>query len=1733
MNDYHDAVAVIGYALQAPASDDIEQFWSNLTSRKNLISRFSREELISAGYKLETIEDPTFVPTFGVLNNSDCFDNQFFGYTARDAQLMDPQQRIFLESTWNAIENAGYDPLNCDNENVGIFAGCSLNKYFLLNLMSNPEVMADFSPETGQGIPDFIASDYISLRTAYNLGLSGPALTVQTACSSGLTAIAMACQHLTEYRCNLAVAGASSVSGKGPRGYTAQHEGMLSPKGICRPFDQYADGSVFGDGVGTVVLKRYDEAVRDGDPIKAVIRGWAVRNDGNNKAGFSAPSVHGQCSTIYEAIVSAGIDVETIGYVEAHGSGTYVGDPIEVEGLQLAFRQAGDKRQQGCVLGSVKGNTGHLDAAAGIVGFIKTVLCVERGLIPGTLHFKQANNSLNLDNSPFYVSADNVEFPVWGGAPRRAGISSIGMGGTNAHVVIEQYVPSILKDKSSSTDEPVALVFSSKTMDGLKRQIAEFSLFSAKSPSIRLQDAAYTLHSGRHPYEYRTTLVGKTWPECSSAAEALPKSRNWAIRAMPHEHCCYMFSGMGQQYDGMGADLYHSNSIFRSSFDESLRYARDILNLSLDWVITSPLVNNTKKDDAFFQMLGQPRESSSYTTTQLHTGLAAFEVAVFEMLKANGIRPDMLAGHSLGEYAAICCAGMITLHQMLDMVNERAKFIDKAPPGAMLSAPLTEKVAQTYTSERISIAAVNGRELITFSGSPEDIDALEYQLSQNDIASRRLDADKAFHSHLLSAGEGMSVDMLKHIIFTDPKIPVISALDGSTLTAKKVSDVSYWQKHMTQTVRWHDVVNSVANNASVLFIEIGPGAGLCSLIEEEYTDHPVHAVPLIPANYDRQHGLTYFRGALGKLWCHGLEVAFPSLTGSSKGRRTSIPTTSFERKPHWVEKKTSVSLTVLNKSPAIPADILLERVVSPITSSAPLSSVSTAVQSFDGRLAEQILDIWRKFFGSDVLTAHDDFLAAGGHSLLALQISNALWRKLNLKISVRTILELRTVNNIILWLEENSDMQNNSCQQSLLQEIETLDTTAKIQALERWLIDLIEPLLSLPRGTLTEESRLSREQLKSITADLIDSFRKAFSAPLYPNEIDQDMSIYELALLAKSFTESMTPLVISETEKVHSTQTPEKIPGVCMLLSSVRSGSTLLRVMLEGHTHLFSPPELHLLAYEDMEQRTKFENSPDRDQGIEIALTELAAGNRGLASAKVQQMNSENWKTEKVYRYLADQAKPSLLVDKSPGNANHYESLLKAEMIFDNPKYIFLVRHPYSVIESVMRNRFNKLMGADGISPQQFGDFLWYRSNSNITQFLSTISSERYLFIRYEDILENTERETKRICAFLDIPYQDALLHPYSGRRMRDGLGDPNLQTHDTIRIDYKEGWKNIQLPARLSRATAGLAQQLGYDLTLADAVSLPFLHSGTKRERSGNHNESLFLQCEIVPLKQGATQEKENIYLIHALDGTVDFYRLLADKLPNDYNVYGIALKTSLEDEREWDIDHLSSLYAECIVSHSKNNSFRIAGWSFGGMLAAITGEKLMQSCSFNGPVIVLDTPAPFNRMSHENNFLFALCEFAKTLFTQAGTTMPKSLDIKKLADMGREEAVQLVMVTLLRMNIVPESMLKNDFMMRLSVYEKNLNAASNYNRQTIDIPVGLIRANNNQMKEERFMHPNFEHEDGVYGWSLLTQQTVDIFPVSADHYTMLRHQSIEETAHAFTHALSHWECSKLQNND
>lgn len=971
-----EPVALIAMAGRFPGAADVEQFWDNLMAGRESISFFD-DATLDAGVSAALRADPLYVRARGVIDDIDQFDAAFFGINPKEAELMDPQQRVFLEICWECLERGGYVPDQAPGP-VGVFGGMYNASYFQRHVATRPdliEMVGEFQVMLAN------EKDYITTRVANRLNLTGPAVSVHTACSTSLVAIAQAFFALRTGQCRMALAGGASVTCPPRSGYLYNEGSMLSPDGHTRSFDAGAKGTVFSDGAAVVLLKRLSDAIADGDTIYAVLRGAAVNNDGGAKASFTAPSVDGQAAVIEAALVSAGVDPRSISYVETHGTATPMGDPIEVEGLTRAY--AAHTSDTGfCTIGSLKSNVGHMVTAAGAAGMIKAALAMHFEAIPASLHYEAPNPAIDFDATPFRV---NSQLRPWRreDAPRRAGVSAFGVGGTNAHVVIEE---APLRAPSDPATGAQLLTLSARSPAALATAAARLADHLDAHRALSLADVAYTLRVGRKQFAQRAVVAAESVEEAIAAL----RSADSPLRAAASLNAwlpqpVFMFPGQGAQYAGMGRTLHAEDPVFRAAFDDCIR--------CFDGLLDFDLRERMFTDDA----------AALAPTSVTQPATFALEYALARQLMALGVKPAAMIGHSVGEFAAAVLAGVMRLDDAARLVARRGALMQALPAGTMLSVRMAAADLLPLLPDNISLAADNGPAVCVAAGPSDAIEALRAALEAKGIVAKTLQTSHAFHSAMMDAAVAPFEALVRATALAAPALPIYSTLTGKLLTAEEATDPRYWARHLRETVRFSPAVREVqAQLAHPLFIEIGPRNTLATLVRQHATKaQPAAAAALLA---DRPAGeSTAWRLGAGRLWTQGVEIDLGALDTRGRKHRLRLPTYPFERKRFWVD---------IAVAPAAPALASLPSPSVPLTPSIPeLSMTAAAATSAPparrAGLVTRLRELFENLSGIDMADVEGaaPFVEIGLDSLTLTQAAMQVKKTFKVNLTFRQLME--------------------------------------------------------------------------------------------------------------------------------------------------------------------------------------------------------------------------------------------------------------------------------------------------------------------------------------------------------------------------------------------------------------------------------------------------------------------------------------------------------------------------------------------------------------------------------------------------------------------------------------------------------------------------------------------------------------------------------------------------------
>lgn len=975
------AIAVIGMAGRFPGADTIDELWKLLIEGKEAITFFDSETL-DQSIPNSIKNDHSYVKARGIINNADLFDPAFFGINPKLAELMDPQQRIFLEIAWEAMEKTGL-LAHRKNKKIGVFAGAGTNTYFENNVLAYPELIENQGRVQAMSVNE---KDYIASRTAYHLNLKGPGVSVNSACSTSLLAIAEAVNSLRAGQCEVALAGAASITSPINSGHLYQEGSMLSADGHCTPFNADSTGTLFSDGAGVVVLKTLEAAEREGDCIFAVIKGTGVNNDGAGKGSFTAPSAEGQAEAINSAIKDAQVSAADITYIEAHGTATPLGDPIEFEGLVEAFGQ--QNKNQYCAIGSIKSNMGHLTHAAGVAGFIKTCLALHHKMIPASLGYHKPNPHIDFKNSPFYVNAELAEWIDE--KPRIAGVSSFGVGGTNVHIVLESHIDNVA---TASNSKPFELIsWSAKNAKSLAKFEDVLAKDLQQNNNKALADIAYTLHTGREAFKHRKFAICDSKSQLVNLlfTDQIPVSDTNFLTEVPSE-IVFSFPGQGAQYVNMGLSLYQQEPVYKAAIDQCANILKDYLDRDIRSIIFA---------DADITSATAQLKNTKYT----QPALFVTSYALAQLWMSWGVEPTLFIGHSVGEYVAAHLAGIFSLEDGLKLITNRGLLISKLTSGSMLSVREEATKIQSLLTEDLSIAAVNSPKLCVVAGPTDQIAEFAKLLDQQEIANKPLFTSHAFHSSMMDPIINNFKAIVSSVSLSHPNRKIISTVTGEILSDEQAIDPNYWTTHLRKTVQFVKAVETALSYNSPLFLEVGPGAVTSTLIKQIASSNKLK-IKAIASLDQNQDALASTLNALGHLWNNGVNINWDAFYTNQK--IVELPTYQFDRQKYWLNPKQNITPPYCPEAPS---------------SNLELSEPSDQTIMRKERLTLEVKQVLEDASGIEMHDAdnNQNFLEIGFDSLLLTQVATSLKRKFNLPITFRKLNEeYASISSLVNYLDGN------------------------------------------------------------------------------------------------------------------------------------------------------------------------------------------------------------------------------------------------------------------------------------------------------------------------------------------------------------------------------------------------------------------------------------------------------------------------------------------------------------------------------------------------------------------------------------------------------------------------------------------------------------------------------------------------------------------------------------------
>ncbi len=1006
-------IAIIGMSGKFPGADNVDEFWYNLLNEKETITTFSRDEL-DPSIPDEIKDDPNYVPVRGVINNAEMFDAAFFGITPSMARLMDPQQRIFLELAWEALEHGNCIPSKYSGR-IGVYAGTGNNTYYLNNVQGNKKEIDKIGAFQVMTLNE---KDYIASRTAYQLNLKGPAVSVYSACSTSLLAIAEAVNAIRSGQCDVAIAGGASITSPVNSGQIYQEGAMFSHDGRTRAFDEDSSGTVFSDGAAAVLLKPLDQAITDGDHIFAVISGVGVSNDGGGKGSFTAPSSDGQAAAIRMAINDADADPTDITYIEAHGTATPLGDPIEIEGLNLAFGQTSEK--QYCAIGSVKSNIGHLTTAAGVAGVIKTALSLKHRIIPKSLGFKTPNPNINFSFTPFYVNTKTSEWKIEPSKKRIAGVSSFGVGGTNVHILLEEFTnPESEPAGGQQTDKVQLVAWSAKSAFSLNMYAKKLSHYVSNEKAT-LPDIANTLRHHREDFTFRRFAIARNKKELvSKLSENAALETPFELKAVP-DGLVWLFPGQGSQFVNMGIDLYKREAVYRNCIDECSEKLRPLLGIDLRTLLF-PAQNNLNA------------EESLRNTRFTQPAIFVTELALAKLWMHYGLMPDLLCGHSIGEIAAAHLAGVFSLDDALTFIANRGILVSELPRGSMLSVRLTHEKLLELLPKGLSIAAINSKHSIVVAGEDDHVADFARKLDSAEVPNKLLNTSHAFHSHLMEPALKQLEMVLDGMNLQAPQIDIISTVSGQVLSKKQATDPKYWSQHLLATVRFSEAMDTILYQGRFVYQEIGPGNVCTNLLKQHAAGNPIQAIAGMDYSNETEEDPQLVLETFGTMWLYGVPFKWEKLFPDMGSVKLNLPVYAFDRKPYWI-KSSMVSNVRLPDEQIVEEDG---------------SSISKSVDEGKTRIdviCTKLKSLCSEASGSDLSGSNNNlsFIELGLDSLLLTQLSVTIRKKFGIQVTFRQLnLDVNTFDKLSSYLDSNMATDTED-----LQNIGIIDNKPNLQSLD-------------------------------------------------------------------------------------------------------------------------------------------------------------------------------------------------------------------------------------------------------------------------------------------------------------------------------------------------------------------------------------------------------------------------------------------------------------------------------------------------------------------------------------------------------------------------------------------------------------------------------------------------------------------------------------------------------------
>ncbi|EHJ51803.1 type I polyketide synthase [Streptococcus macacae] len=968
-------IAVVGMSGRFPQADSIDKLWENLLMGKECLQHFTREELLDEGIAQEDIDSDNYVKVKGIIDSPNAFDTEFFEYTVKESMLMDPQARVFMEEVWKAIEDSGHAVSQYKGK-IGVYAGSGMNTYLLRAMQRGLlDQYEDFDIMLGSD------KDLLSTRVSYKLNLTGPSVSIQSTCSTSLVSVHFACQGLLSGDCDIAVAGGVSISYPIKQGYKYRDGMIFSKTGSCQPFEAKSDGTVFSDGVGVVVLKRLEEAIADGDDIYGVIKGTAINNDGNDKVGFTAPSVSGQSEVIKDCLDIADVAAESIQYIETHGTATEIGDLLEIKALSQVYDEE-TSRKNFCAIGSIKSNLGHLNTASGIAGFIKCLLILKHGIIPPMANFDKENEKLNLKDSHFFINHHPIELDK--NELARIAISSFGIGGTNAHVILEE-APLLKKNVDHQISKQI-FPFSAKTPKSLTKNMEKLADWLSTNTETNLMDVAKTLQTGRESFGLRQAIVSESIKELESKInQSLEERKPVKVKKRP---IYFLVTGQGSQFINMARDLYENVTVFKNIVDKGMRILQEKYHENFLAILYPDKSINESQETINNTKYAQPL-------------LFIISYALGRYLMSLGVQPSKIIGHSLGEYVGACLAGVMTFEEGLDIIYWRGHYLQNAEHGKMISVRASVENLKELHLENVYVSAVNGPRSTVLGGDYDSIAKAEKILTAHQILYQSLQTSHAFHTPIMKNAAKEFRSYLEKYELKDPIIDLISNTTAQSVQKGQLSDSSYWEKHIINPVLFSSSVQHLLAEEEAIFIEIGSGRTLIELTKQQDLAKKHLFIDMLPGRYSKENQYTFFIERLAALWELGLEIDFEKFQ-NKEARKVHLPTYHFDQQ----------EFSLLSLGNNVPKKEKADNNIVNYSTNISRNGISADYAEPENEIEELLLKLLKENVGIENIGVLDNFFELGLSSLLASQYAVSIKESIDLDIEIQSIIEAGCVSSL-------------------------------------------------------------------------------------------------------------------------------------------------------------------------------------------------------------------------------------------------------------------------------------------------------------------------------------------------------------------------------------------------------------------------------------------------------------------------------------------------------------------------------------------------------------------------------------------------------------------------------------------------------------------------------------------------------------------------------------------------